>query len=159
MRHLFYILVALAVMCGSVACSKKHSPNSVKAQVQAVDAVARLVAVDSTDTMLCRANCSKPKPCAANFCSTATALRHRTSTKLSAKRSFRSRHEWQKLFFQKTIKSTKKYFRLCYLLKNTENWPTMKSPPFLIQPLLMDFTNLSPTLWTWAASVCVRHWC
>ena len=31
MRHLFYILVALAVMCGAVACGKKHSPNKPKA--------------------------------------------------------------------------------------------------------------------------------
>lgn len=51
MKHLFYIVVTLAVTCGAVACGKKHSPNSVKAQAQAVDAVARLVAVDSTDTM------------------------------------------------------------------------------------------------------------
>ena len=72
MRHLFYILVAMAVTCGAVACGKKHSPNSVKAEVQAVDAVARLVAVDST-RWLCRANCSKPKPYAASSCSTATA--------------------------------------------------------------------------------------
>ena len=30
MRHLFYILVAIAVMCGAVACGKKHSPNKPK---------------------------------------------------------------------------------------------------------------------------------
>ncbi|UKI43589.1 MAG: hypothetical protein L6U16_11260 [Porphyromonadaceae bacterium] len=159
MRHLFYILVAMAVMCATVACGKKHSPNSVKAQVQAVDAVARLVAVDSTDTMAMQSELLKAEAMRSQFLLDGDSVADRTSTKLSAKRSFRSRHEWQKLFFQKTIKSTKKYFRLCYLLKNTENWQTMKLPPFLIQPPLMDFTNLSPTLWTWAASVCVRHWC
>lgn len=67
MRHLLYILVALAVMCGSVACGKKHSPNSVKAQVQAVDAVTRLVAVDSTDTMAMQSELLKAEAIRSQF--------------------------------------------------------------------------------------------
>lgn len=70
MRHLFYIVVAMAamaVMCGSVACGKKHSPNSVKAQVQAVDAVARLVAVDSTDTMAMQSELLKAEAVRSQF--------------------------------------------------------------------------------------------
>ena len=67
MRHLLYILVAMAVMCGAVACGKKHSPNSVKAQVQVVDAVARLVAVDSTDTMAMQSELLKAEAIRSQF--------------------------------------------------------------------------------------------
>lgn len=159
MRHLFYILVALAMMCGAVACGKKHSPNSVKAQVQAVDAVARLVAVDSTDTMAMQSELLKAEAMRSQFLLDGDSVAAQDFDETFRETLIQKSPRMAKTLFQKTIKSTKKYFRLCYLLKNTENWQTMKLPPFLIQPLLMDFTNLSPTLWTWAASVCVRHWC
>ncbi|MDO4510663.1 MAG: hypothetical protein Q4B68_02455 [Bacteroidales bacterium] len=50
MKHLIYILFAAAVVC-TASCSKPKSANSIQAQAQAVDAVERLVAADSADTM------------------------------------------------------------------------------------------------------------
>lgn len=40
----------MALGC-AIGCGKKHSPNSVKAQAQAVDAASRIATVDTTDTM------------------------------------------------------------------------------------------------------------
>lgn len=51
MRHLFYITALAATVGAFTACGKKHSPDSVKAQAQAVEAVERIVEIDSTDTM------------------------------------------------------------------------------------------------------------
>lgn len=50
MKQLIYIIFAALALC-TAACGKKHSPNSVKAQAQAVDAVNRLATIDSVDTM------------------------------------------------------------------------------------------------------------
>lgn len=51
MKHLVYVMAALMALCSATGCGKKQSENSVKAQVQAVDAVKRIAAIDSTDTM------------------------------------------------------------------------------------------------------------
>lgn len=51
MRHLFYITALAVALCSAASCAKKQSANSVKAQAQAVEAVNRIVDIDSTDTM------------------------------------------------------------------------------------------------------------
>ena len=51
MKVLLHIAWAVIVVMCAGACSKKESPNSVKAQTQAMEAAIRSAQIDPTDTM------------------------------------------------------------------------------------------------------------
>ena len=59
MKNLLYIVATVTALCSAMSCAKKHSPNSVKAEAQAIDAASRIAAVDSTDTAAMQAELLK----------------------------------------------------------------------------------------------------